>query len=258
MKRLLSIASAFVFCVALNAQSLATAIQYIGAAASANATKRQLQRANGVQPSIKVAFQMDVEVSGRVHWGKDPILSTGIYSQSTPLRLGGNKDFAGGPALNLNLGVRFNDSYFVGAGVQLEANFGKTKATLGADQFTAKTTNIILPIYGIFKVYIPSSNGVSPYFDLALGGYIPDWYVLKNSAFKRYDFTIEDGIDARIKGDKLHYHADKGGFYGHAAVGVDINHIQISAGYELTTYSGNSNTHLFHNIFLKLGYRIGG
>lgn len=258
MKKILSFACILVCSVALQAQSLATAIQYLGAAASVDASKKQQAKARGEESTTKVAFQMDVELSGRVHWGNVPMMSTGIYCQSTPLHMGGNTSISGGPGLNLDLGVRFNDAYFVGIGTQFEANFGKSKATLGSEGFTTKSTNLSLPIYGIFKVYIPSSNGVSPYFDLALGGYLPDWYICQDNAFKKYEFTIDDGVDAKIEGDKLHYRPDKGGFYGHAAVGVDINHFQISAGYEMTTYSENSNTRFFHNIFLKLGYRIGG
>lgn len=258
MKKILSIASVLVFSTVLQAQSLVTAIEYLGAAASANAAQKQNQQARGEQPSTKVAFQMDVELSGRVHWGSNSILSTGICYQTQPLKVGGNTSVSGGPGINLNLGVRINDSYFVGVGAQFEANFGNTKVTLGSEKYTVKATNMAVPIYGVFKVYIPSSVGVSPYFDLALGGFLPDWYIFKDDIFKDYEWGIEDDKNVKIKGNELHYHADKGGFYGHAAVGVDINHFQVSAGYELTTYTDNSNTRLYHNVFLKLGYRIGG
>lgn len=258
MKKILSIASVLVFSTVLQAQSLVTAIEYLGAAASANAAQKQNQQARGEQPSTKVAFQMDVELSGRVHWGSNSILATGITYKTKPLKVGGNTTVFGGPGINLNLGVRINDSYFVGVGAQFEANFGNTKVTLGSEKYTVKATNMAVPIYGVFKIYLPSPVGVSPYFDLALGGYIPDWYILKDDSFKDYEWLVEGEKNIKIKGNELHYRAEKGGFYGHAAVGVDINHFQISAGYELTTYTEDSNTRKFHNIFLKVGYRIGG
>ncbi len=264
MKKLLFILSALVLSVTMSAQSLGTGIQYIGAAASHNATKRQQASARGENAPLKVKFQMDIEVGGRARWGYIPKTDTDLWDGGSRLSLGGNRTITGGPSANLDLGLRFNDSYFIGVGAQLNANFGKTKATVGTKQndMTARVTNLCLPIYGVFKVYIPSSNGVSPYFDLGIGGYLPDWYEVKIKGLSDYQFEkLPNGElpkGYKLEEDKLSYQAEKGGFYLHAAVGVDINHFQLSAGYELTTSTESANTSLYHNLFAKIGFRIGG
>lgn len=264
MKKLFFIASILAFGVVLNAQSLSTGIQYVGAAAEVNAAQKQQAAAQGQKAPVKIAFQMDVEVSGRVRWGLIPTSSTGItYDHeggTSFLKVGGNNTITGGPAANVDLGVRINNSYFIGVGAQFNANFGNTKATLGTTNNDIKVNimNLCLPIYGVFKVYIPRTSGVCPYFDLGIGGYLPDWYELKSKDFANYNLTLPEGFKATIEGEKIKFQADKGGFYLHAAVGIDNDHLQVSAGYELTTSTEDVNTRLYHNIFAKIGFRIGG
>lgn len=259
MKKLFFIASILAFGMALNAQSLSTGIQYVGAAAEVNAAQKQQAAAQGQKTPVKVAFQMDVEISGRARWGNIPTTPLDLGEISS---IGGNNTVVGGPAANVNLGVRINDSYFIGAGAQFNANFGKTKATLETKDSDIKVNvmNLCLPIYGVFKVYVPRKSGVCPYFDLGIGGYLPDWYQLKSKDFANYKLVLPEGSTATIEGEKIKFQTDKGGFYLHAAVGVDNDHFQVSAGYELTTATENENvnTRLYHNIFLKLGFRIGG
>ncbi|MCQ2341047.1 MAG: porin family protein [Paludibacteraceae bacterium] len=212
----------------------------------------------------QVAFQMDLEVSGRAHWGYIPMSSTGITCPHEGgiafLNLGGNNTITGGPGVNLDLGLRFSDVYFIGVGAQFEANFGKTKASLGmmnAD-IPVQVMNLCLPIYGVFKMYFPVSSDATPYIDLGVGGYLPDWYQLKADVFAQYPLDIPVDSKTKIDGDKIEFQSDKGGFYFHAAAGVDVNHFQVSAGYELSTASDDTNTRLYHNVFVKVGFRIGG
>ena len=258
MKKIISIACVLTCALALNAQSLSTGVQYVGVAAAANAVKQQQAQALGAEVSTKVAFQMDLELSGRVRWGYISISSTDIPF----LTLGGNRTITGGPGANIDLGIRVNDSYFIGVGAQFAANFGQTKATLGSikrgSNVTVQVTNFSVPIYGLFKVYIPNSINVTPYFALALGGYLPDWYSLKSDALVIDPLDIPEGSDVKVNDNRIEFRAEKGGFYGHAAVGIDINHFQLSAGYELTVVTANANTRSYNNIFVKIGYRIGG
>lgn len=263
MKKLFFIVSILAFGMALNAQSLSTGVQYVGAAAQANAVQRQQAEALGQKAPVKVAFQMDIEISGRARWGLIPTSATGITYEheggTSFLNVGGNNTVVGGPAANVDLGVRINNSYFIGAGAQFNANFGKTKATLGTtNDLTVRVMNLCLPIYGVFKVYVPRTSGVCPYFDLGIGGYLPDWYQIKSKDLANYKLILPEGSKATIEGEKIKFQSDKGGFYLHAAVGIDNDHFQVSAGYELTTSTEDVNTRLYHNIFLKLGLRIGG
>ena len=263
MKKLFFIVSILAFGMALNAQSLSTGVQYVGAAAEANAAQKQQAAAQGLKAPVKVAFQMDIEIGGRARWGYIPTSSTGIAYEHEGgvsfLNIGGNNTVTGGPSANVNLGVRINNSYFIGVGAQFNANFGKTKATLGTtSDLTVHVMNLCLPIYGAFKVYIPRTSGVCPYFDLGIGGYLPDWYQLTSKNLADYNLTLPEGFKATIEGEKIKFQADKGGFYLHAAVGIDNDHLQVSAGYELTTSTEDVNTRLYHNIFAKIGFRIGG
>lgn len=253
MKRLLLIVSTLVMSIAISAQSLVTGVQYLGAAASVNASKKQQAEARGEARPVKVAFQMDVELSGHMRWGYIP------QENLSTLNIGGNTTVTGGPGADIDLGVRINDSYFVGVGSQFGANFGKVNASYGKNEnFSVHVTNLYIPIYGVFKVYIPSGNGVSPYVDFGIGGYLPDWYQLRSDFFKKHDTPEFDLGNTKIEGNKVKFQNEKGGFYLHGAVGVDMNHFQISAGYEMTTAEDYGNTRLYHNIFFKLGYRIGG
>lgn len=264
MKKLFSIVAILAFCMGIHAQNLTTGVQYVGAAASQNAAQKKQAAARGETPITKVAFQMDVEISGRVRWGLIPTSPTGITCDNEGnisfLNVGGNSTVVGGPAANIDLGVRINNSYFIGAGAQFNADFGKTTASLGTikNDMTTYALNLYLPIYGVFKVYIPRKSDVCPYFDLGIGGYLPDWYQIKSKDFANYKLILPEDSKTTIDGEKIRFQADKGGFYLHTAVGIDNDHLQVSAGYELTTAEVDANTRLHHNIFLKIGFRIGG
>lgn len=259
MKKLFSIVAILALCMGIHAQNLATGVQYVGAAASQNAAQKKQAAARGETPITKVAFQMDIEIGGRARWGYIPTTSTDLWDGGSRLLIGGNNTITGGPSGNVDLGIRLNNSYFIGVGAQFNANFGKTKAEVGTkrNEMTVNVMNLCLPIYGVFKVYVPNSVGVSPYFDLGIGGYLPDWYEVKIKGLSDFQFEeLPKGFAQ--EGDKLSYQAEKGGFYLRTAVGVDINRFALSAGYELTTSTDGANTRLYHNLFAKIGFRIGG
>ena len=258
MKKLFSIVAILALCMGIHAQNLVTGVQYVGAAASQNAAQKKQAAARGETPITKVAFQMDIEVGGRARWGYIPSTGTDLWDGGSRLLIGGNNTITGGPSGNVDLGIRLNNSYFIGVGAQFNANFGKTKAEVGTkrNDMTVHAINLCLPIYGVFKVYVPNSSGVSPYFDLGIGGYLPDWYEIYVKGLADYQLELPERY--KQDGDKLTYQSDKGGFYLRTAVGVDINRFALSAGYELTTSTDGANTRLFHNLFAKIGFRIGG
>ena len=253
----------FALSLSVHAQSLATGVQYLGAAASQTSAKNKRAVANGEKPSVTVDFQMNVEVSGRARWGAIPSTFLGTIG-SRSYNINNGNTLSGGPGANIDLGLRFNDAYFIGVGAMFCSNFGdlrvNEKDAMGND-YTIHAVDMYLPIYGVFKVYIPSSSGVDPYFDLGIGGYLPDWYVLKSDFISEYGSKIEFNNkfkDLSVEGERVSFGVSKGGLYFHAAVGVDINSFNISTGYELTTDNDGGSTRLYHNIFAKVGFRIGG
>lgn len=257
MRKFLSIISILAFSASLNAQSLSTGIQYIGAAAQQNAAKKQQAEAKGEKVDLKVRFQLNLDVTGRARWGATPSLV--IENE----KIGGNTAIMGGPAVNVDLGVRFNDSYFVGVGSQFGANFGKLNTSIEEKKgknYSLLAIDMSIPIYGVFKVYIPSKLNISPYFDLGVGGYLKNWYQINSKLISQRGEELSklELPELSLDGSQLKYRAEKGGFYMHAALGLDINRFNIAAGYELTTAEVDANTKLYHNLFVKVGFRIGG
>lgn len=258
MKKLFIIVSVLALSFAANAQDLSTGIQYLQAAAAENAAQKKQAEAKGLVAQTKIAFQANIDVSGRVHWGTQPTIK--YYGKN----YGGNKNITGGPAVNVDLGVRINDSYFIGVGAQIGADFGKFDSKIlshSGNNYIIKVMDAYVPIYGDFKIYIPSALGISPFFDVAIGGYLKDWITLKSPLIEdlgeEYLKTLELN-DLKVSGDKMSYRGAKGGFYLHTGVGADINKVSISAGYEMTTYEEDASIKINNNVYLKLGLRIGG
>lgn len=258
MKKLFILVSVLALSFAASAQDLSTGIQYLQAAAAENAAQRKRAEARGELVQTKVAFQANVDISGRVHWGTQP--SVKYYGKS----YGGNKNISGGPAVNVDLGVRINNAYFIGVGAQLGADFGKFDSKIlspSGNNYIIHITDAYIPIYGDFKIYIPSSTGICPYFDAAIGGYIKDWITLKSPLVEdlgEENLKTLDLDNLKVSGDKMSYRNKKGGFYLHAAVGADIDKICVSAGYEMTTYEEDASIKVNNNVVLKIGVRIGG
>ncbi len=168
-------------------------------------SQSQAKTTTAQKPTIK--FQSFVEVSGMV--GNSQYL--------------GGSNTIGGPTVDVVLGVRVS-RFYVGAGVGAYGYIGK---------YNDYRYAVNLPIYGNFRAYTSTSERMSSFVDVAVGGAVGLW---QSDAVK-----VVQGADKPASA-----------FFLRSGLGLEFGHAVIGAGYQLMAEGGR-----YHNFgYLKIGTRF--
>lgn len=177
-------------------------------------SQSQAKTTTAQKPTIK--FQSFVEVSGMV--GNSQYL--------------GSSNTIGGPTLDVVLGVRVS-RFYVGAGVGGYAYIGKFNE--------GYRYAVNLPIYGNFRAYTSTSERMSSFVDVAVGGAVGLW---QSDAVKK--------DKDNIRSLEPHHDKPESPFFLRSGLGLEFGHAVIGAGYQLMAEGGR-----YHNFgYIKIGTRF--
>ena len=193
------------------------------------------------------AFQMNIEASGMyarekcAYYGNYPIGASNINN------LDSKKTDWGGPAVDVTIGVRYQNWLFLGGGVGVHGLLTSTKLT-ATDENNNTTKEKMLgmkwyvPIYADARFLLSTPLQINPFVEAAIGGYIG---LRQNSIIQGY----QSGVDIHAS------EALRSGYFMRIGAGVEIMRVILGVGYELTAVKKEETQNI---LYAKIGVKIGG
>lgn len=148
---------------------------------------------------------------------------------------------SGGCSLGIGVGLQMNQFFYLGAGIDLTGEWGKTTLRENDEaEYPVRLSNWVSPIYADARAYWANQSICTPFLDVQIGGYIG----LASRVVTDYP---EPGAD-----QQLACYIPKDGFYFSTGLGMNISMVTLSLGYKLYHQPGYNNNYAYFKVGVSI------